>query len=199
MAPIQFGVLMIEYQALDAVGPLDILSSISKTLISPYEAIGLPGTADLSEEALDITFHHINTTLDPVQLTAGIKILPTTTCDTCPPLDILLIGGPDPFTFKLNERFAEFIKAHVAAGKTVFTTCTGAWAIASTGVLDGKNATTNHGAVDLAIQQYPNVKWTKEKQWVVDGNFWTAGGACAGMDSRYSPSSFCSIGLCREL
>lgn len=28
----------------------------------------------------------------------------------------------------------------------------------------------------------PQVKWTDEKQWVVDGKFWTAGGACAGMD-----------------
>ena len=52
---------------------------------------------------------------------------------------------------------------------------------AATGVLDGKMATTNHGAVPAAMQFFKEVKWTKD-QWVIDGKFWTAGGACAGMD-----------------
>ena len=28
----------------------------------------------------------------------------------------------------------------------------------------------------------PKVKWTREKQWVINGKFWTAGGAFAGTD-----------------
>ena len=55
--------------------------------------------------------------IDPVELTAGYKIVPTTTVDTCPPLDYLLVGGPDPFSFKLSDRFADFLRAHVAANK----------------------------------------------------------------------------------
>jgi transcriptional regulator GlxA family with amidase domain len=181
MAPLQFGVLMIPYQTLDAAGPLDILLSCSKKLAGPLEAAGFPGMAGMTEKAIDIEFHHINETMDPVALTAGIKVLPTTTCDDCPPLDFLLIGGPDPFTFQLSDRFADFLRAHVKAGKGIFTTCTGALAIAPSGVLDGINATTNHGALEIAKKVNPDVKWT-QKQWVVDGNFWTAGGACAGMD-----------------
>jgi transcriptional regulator GlxA family with amidase domain len=53
---------------------------------------------------------------------------------------------------------------------------------AAVGLLDGLNATTNHGAVALSQQLFPKVQWTREKQWVIDGKFWTAGGACAGMD-----------------
>lgn len=63
MAPIQFGILMIEYQTLDVAGPLDILSSASKALISGYEALGLPEFAGLTEKAIDIEFHHINETM----------------------------------------------------------------------------------------------------------------------------------------
>lgn len=181
MAPIQFGVLMVPYQTIDVAGPLDILSSCSKRLIGPLEAAGFPGTAGMTEKAIDIEFHHINETMDPVALTAGIKALPTTTCDECPSLDFLLIGGPDPFTFRLSDRFAQFLRAHSKAGKGVFTTCTGALAISPSSVLDGKNATTNHGALEIATKMNPKVKWT-QKQWVIDGNFWTAGGACAGMD-----------------
>lgn len=146
------------------------------------EAASFPGFAGMTDKAIDINFHHINTTMDPVELSSDIKMLPTATCDTCPPLDILLVGGPDPLTFRIDERFAELVRTHVNAGKTLFTTCSGAWAVASSGILDGKHATTNHGLVEVAEQQYPKVKWTKEKQWVIDGNVWTSGGACAGMD-----------------
>ncbi|KAH6715717.1 DJ-1/PfpI family protein-like protein [Leptodontidium sp. 2 PMI_412] len=181
MAPIQFGILMIPYQMLDVAGPLDILSSSSKALISSYETAGFPRMEGLTEKAIDIVFHHINTTMDPVLMTANISLTPTTTVDACPPLDYLLIGGPDPMTFKLDERFAEFLRKHVAAGKGIFTTCTGALAISSSGVLDGRKATTNHMALELAKQMRPQVNWVKD-QWVEDGQFWTAGGACAGMD-----------------
>lgn len=111
-----------------------------------------------------------------------VMIRPSTTCDTCPELDYLLVGGPDPFTFKLSDRFTSFLQAHVAANKILFTTCTGAFAVASSGILDGKNATVNHGVIDLAKQKFPNVKWDKDLQWVVDGNIWTSGGAYAGAD-----------------
>ena len=135
----------------------------------------------MTEKAIDIEFHHINESMDPVLLTGNMKVLPTTTCDDCPPLDFLLVGGPDPSKFRLSDRFAEFLRAHVKAGKVLFTTCTGALAVSSSGVLDEKNATVNHGALEMARMMSPNVKWT-QKQWVVDGNVWTASGACAGMD-----------------
>jgi transcriptional regulator GlxA family with amidase domain len=34
----------------------------------------------------------------------------------------------------------------------------------------------------MAMKMFPNDKWTKEKWWAVDGQFWTASGACAEMD-----------------
>ena len=58
--------------------------------------------------------------MDPVLMTSNISLVPTTTVDDCPPLDYLLIGGPDPMTFKLDEKFADFIRKHVAAAKRLF-------------------------------------------------------------------------------
>lgn len=173
---------MVPYQTVDVAAPLDVLSSCSKEYVKELEAFGLPVAASMAETAIDIQFYHINETMEPVTLTAATKVVPTNTLDDCPELDYLLIGGPDISTYKLPEAFAEFIRKHVEAGKGLFATCTGALAISPSGVLDGKNATTNHAVIDLARQASPNVKWTKEKRWIVDGNIWTAGGAIAGMD-----------------
>lgn len=182
MPPIQFGILMVPYQTIDVAAPLDVLTSCSKDGLKEMEAFGWPGTAGITEKAIDIKFHHINDTMDPVTMTGGVKIHPTTTIDNCPELDYLLVGGPDPANYTLSDGFADFLRKHVKAGKGLFTTCTGGHAIACSGVLDGKNATTNHGAVDFAKKMRPQVNWNKEKRWVVDGNIWTAGGAIAGMD-----------------
>ena len=172
---------MIEYQVLDVAGPVEILASCSRAYHRSLEANQFlpPGSAD---KAIDIEFLYIGEqNLDPVLLTGNCRVVPTTTCDACPPLDFLLVGGPDPFK-RIPERFCEFLRAHVETGKTLFATCTGAMAVAESGVLDGRNATANHGVVPMAKKVHPAVKWTADAQWVVDGPFWTAGGACAGMD-----------------
>jgi transcriptional regulator GlxA family with amidase domain len=166
--PISFGILAFPYQAIDVAGPVDILSSCSSHLIAGGEAAHAPGYAGLTAKSINITFHHIGIDLSPVLLTANMSIVPTTTVSTCPELDYLLIGGPDTFTYNLPAIFGDFIRAHLAAGKGLFTNCTGAMAIAPFGVLDGKRATVNHGVLEYAMKLFPGVKWEK-KQWVEDG------------------------------
>ncbi|CAG8956336.1 hypothetical protein HYFRA_00003716 [Hymenoscyphus fraxineus] len=194
MTPLKFGILMIPYQTMDVAGPLDILSNASKQFLgSPNMKELLQVEYDMEPEGkeresyinigdrgIDIEFLHIGFSMEPVALTAGFSANPTTTVKECPPLDYLLVGGPDP-ALQLHPEFAKFVKEHVAAGKGLFCTCTGAFAIATTGVLDGKKATTNHVVLPSAKKLFPKIHWVEE-QWAIDGNIWTAGGACAGMD-----------------
>ena len=174
---------MIPFQIVDCAMPLDVISSCSKQYLLDMDSFGVP--KGMIERGIDIEFHYIGATMDPVKLTAGFKALPTCTPENCPKLDYLLVGGPDPrYTETMPKEFFNFMQEKIKEVKTVFTTCTGGMVVGATGALDGIEATTNHGAVPLAQQMMPKVKWTKEKQWVVSegGKFWTAGGASAGMD-----------------
>lgn len=185
MAPVQFGVLMFPFQLVDCAMPLDVLSSSSKPYIAGMQELG--GYPDhVADKAIDIEFHYIGaTSLDPVMHTSGFRSVPSVICADCPKLDYLLVGGPDPkYIAKMPKEFIKFMQERVKEVKTVFTTCTGGMVAAASGILDGIEATTNHDAVAAAQEMMPKVKWTKEKQWVVSesGKFWTAGGACAGMD-----------------
>ncbi|KAG8162084.1 hypothetical protein KVR01_007849 [Diaporthe batatas] len=182
MAPIHFGCLVFEYQPIDVLGITDLVSSADKKYLQQISAL-----SHISEETVarapEIVVHHIGATLDPVRLaTSSLTIVPTTTADECPELDYLLLGGPDPSTLNLHPKLADFIRNHVAAGKTLFTNCTGAAVAAMTGVLDGRKATINNLGYEPMKMMYPKVEWTIEKKWVVDGNIWTAGGAVSGMD-----------------
>ena len=152
-------------------GPLDVLSSSSIPYLKLGEDFGLP--VGLSEKGIDIQFHHIGQSIEPVTHSAGFKSTPTTTIDKCPKLDYLLIGGPEPsYINGLPPAMASFIRERSEQVKILFTTCSGGMVAAAAGVLTGKNATTNHGIVPIAKQMMPHVKWTAEKQWVIDGKFW---------------------------
>ena len=182
MAPIQFGVLLVPFQLTDSTGPLDVISCSMKSYLSMMVGdLGVPQS--IADRGSDVEFHYINDTMSPSEHTCGAKLVPSCTFDDCPKLDYLLVGGPMPeFFMSMSPRWVEFIRKQCDEVEGVFATCTGAMVLAMTGVLDGKNATVNHQFVPAAMKMAPGVKWTKEVQWVVDGKFWTSGGACAGMD-----------------
>lgn len=181
MAPIHIGCLLFDYQVIDVFGPTDLLvccSNANKRALKQSTTT----TDEQLATAPEFKFHHIGITREPVfSASSGIALVPTTTVDECPELDCLLIGGPE-LDFKLHPKHVDLIRRHHAAGKLIFTTCTGAAVAASTGILDGMNATINHASLYSQRKVYPNVKWTKDKKWVVHGNVWTAGGAGAGID-----------------
>ncbi|KAJ5958030.1 uncharacterized protein N7479_005180 [Penicillium vulpinum] len=177
MAPIQFGVIMIPFQLTDVTGAVDIISSSSIPYLRSF------GNPAIAERGIDIEFHYIGEEMDTVVHPTGFKSLPTTTFLACPKLDYLLIGGPSlAYLEKIPPAIARFVCERAGEVKNIFTVCTGGIVLSTLGLLDGLNATTNHEAMATAWKLGPNVKWTREKNWVVDGKFWTAGGACAGMD-----------------
>lgn len=182
MAPIQVGILAFAYQVLDAVGPTDLLCSANKSAMETLRQYG-PIDEDLISRAPEFAFHHIGVTRDAVNLgTSQMTIIPTTIVDECPELDILLVAGPYLGNFELHPKHADLIQRHVAAGKILFTNCTGASLVASTGVLDGKKATVNNVEYEWVKKRWPKVNWTREKKWIIDGNIWTGSGAIAGTD-----------------
>ncbi|KAL4760916.1 DJ-1/PfpI family protein [Aspergillus foveolatus] len=181
MAPINVGALVFDYQAVDVIGPFDLLNSAGKALLTSLTQYTTVSPETIAK-APEFVFHHIGESLEPVALTAGVTLVPTTTVNDAPELDILLIGGDSPIRSNIPESYKEFIRRHVASGKLLFTNCTGAAVVAQTGVLDGKAATVNKIEFNWIKQRYPAVKWTKAKNWIVDGNIWTGSGAVAGMD-----------------
>jgi hypothetical protein len=65
----------------------------------------------------------------------------------------------------------------------VMSVCTGAFKLGEAGLLDGKNATTHHGAYGSFERQFPTVKLVKNMRYVQsDSVVFTAGGLSSGID-----------------
>jgi YHS domain-containing protein len=60
--------------------------------------------------------------------------------------------------------------------------CTGAFVLAKTGLLDGKSATTFHGAFGRFAMTFPKIELKRGARFVENGNLATAGGLSSGID-----------------
>ncbi len=192
---LRIGVLLEAVQFSDIIG-IDILGNLSKSYMSLVESIGEEWAA-FAPHAIDMEYFFVATTLDPTEITPGLRIVPTVTYDECPrDLDMVLVGGPVP-THR-PESADRFIKEAWAQTRVWFTTCTGSMWLASSGVVDGLRCTTNRGMLEIARGMHPTVEWV-DQRWVVEekpfegegkGELWTAGGAGAGRFPSMPFSSF---------
>jgi transcriptional regulator GlxA family with amidase domain len=66
---------------------------------------------------------------------------------------------------------------------TVLSVCSGAFALAAAGLLDGRRATTHWQFADLLAQCYPRVTVDRDVLYVADGPILTSAGAAAGIDA----------------
>ncbi|KAF2738088.1 class I glutamine amidotransferase-like protein [Polyplosphaeria fusca] len=191
---LRIGVLYEHAQMTDLAG-LDILGNCStKTvkMISEFD----PRFKPYLEVSREMEFLYIASELKPTWTTPEMYVTPTHTYDNAPrDLDIILIGGPDPS--KAPPASFKFLQEASKQTKVIITTCTGGMWLAASGVLDGKKATTNRFALDMAKQFFPKVEW-QEARWVIEkGHFegaemWTAGGAGCGIDlvAKYARQTF---------
>lgn len=73
------------------------------------------------------------------------------------------------------------IRAH-GRGAQLVGLCLGAYVLAETGLLDGRNATTHWAYADDFAQRYPRVRLDADILYVEDGNLITSAGTAAGID-----------------
>ncbi|NIE98667.1 DJ-1/PfpI family protein [Pantoea sp. Acro-805] len=116
----------------------------------------------------------------PVMSDRGLAILPTTTFDDCPPLDLICIpGGPGQIALMDDEETLDFVRRTANNAQWVTSVCTGSLVLGAAGLLQGYRATTHWGSLD----QLSLLGATPVAERVVrDGNRITGAGVTSGID-----------------
>lgn len=122
-------------------------------------------------------------TADPVPSCHGQRICVDKTMADSAAYDVLFIpGGDAALDLGRDEEVLAWLRAASAEAERVLTVCTGSVLLGMSGVLDGRQATTNKLDFTKTVPLAPNVDWVKQARWVQDGKFFTSSGVSAGMD-----------------
>ena len=122
--------------------------------------------------------------LEPGNITTvmGTEIVPNTVIDSVEQLDILVIPGGFKGTIQAvyDEKLHQWIRKIDQTTRYTAGVCTGGWILAATGLLEGKNATTNWYRAEEMLEKYGAI--FRDERYVNDGKYWTSAGVTAGMD-----------------
>lgn len=141
-----------------------------------FERVYLP---DRKHDAFSL--YTVAETATPITASGGLKITPNYTIANAPAPKVIVIPAQSP----ASEATKNWIRNATKSTDVTMSVCTGAFVLASTGLLSGKSATTHHGAyVDFAMQ-FPDIHVKRGARFVESGNLATAGGLTSGMDLAF--------------
>ncbi len=95
--------------------------------------------------------------------------------------DIVLVCGGVDVQKATTKGVLNWLRREARRGATIGGLCTGAFAVARAGLLDGKKATIHWENQDGFLEEFEAVKLTKSV-FVMDGNRWTTAGGTSSID-----------------
>ena len=116
----------------------------------------------------------------PIQCIGGLKVTPSDTFETAPPLDVLVIPGAEDISC-ISDNSIDWIKNQTKETKFTASVCTGALILQRAGLLAGRKATT-HWMLAEELAKDPQIEVLADMRYVQDGNIVTSQGVSAGID-----------------
>ena len=114
----------------------------------------------------------------PITAGGGLKIVPDYAFANAPAPKVIVI----PAQSEPSNAMLDWIRQLTKKTDVTMSVCTGAFVLAKTGLLDGKSATTFHGAFGPFAMKFPKIDLKRGARFVENGNLATAGGLSSGID-----------------
>ncbi|MCW2889330.1 MAG: AraC family transcriptional regulator, transcriptional activator FtrA [Streptosporangiaceae bacterium] len=94
---------------------------------------------------------------------------------------VMVVAVPD-VRAEVSPAVVEALREAHRRGARLVSICSGAFALAAAGLLDGRDATTHWRYADLFQQRYPQVRLDPDVLYVDGGDVLTSAGSAAGLD-----------------
>jgi len=160
-----------QYSTSIAIGMILFPNLVQLDFTGPYEVFS---------RLLNAKVYLLAPTLDPIYSESGLPLLPNTSFERSPILDVLFLPGGLGVNARLeDEEFLEFLKFQGDRAHYVTSVSSGSLLLAAAGLLQGYRATTHQ--FDLEFLPMLKVEAVRERV-VCDRNRITGGGGTAGID-----------------
>lgn len=159
--------------ALDLIGPMEVFAT-ANTLIDSKRTKTSPPAYELVVFALDKR---------PFSAESGVTFLPQATLATVPALDTLIVPGGrglhEPTQLKIAS---QWLRQNHRRIRRIASVCTGIYALAEAGLLDGCTVTTHWRYAEAFAKSYPGVELDVDAIFIQQGKLYTSAGITAGID-----------------
>lgn len=160
-------------QVLDVTGPAAVFGAANDA------AVHLTGRPFYRLHILSPQGGHVTSNCGLALVTAPLAGLKPGALDT-----VLVAGGSKRGLQALAQDAAAqaWLRRACARARRYGSVCTGAFALAACGLLDGKRVATHWEATDILGRTYPDVEVDANALYVEDGRTWTSAGVTTGID-----------------
>jgi len=157
-------------QLLDVTGPLQVFASANELVA---EAGG----------TLSYALQVVAQGVQGVTTSAGLGIAASPLPPVAAPLDTLMVaGGPGIEAATMDPALVDWVRQRAGQARRVASVCTGAFLLASAGLLDGRRTATHWSFCAELARRFPAVRVEADPIFVRDGTVWTSAGVTAGID-----------------
>ena len=153
-----------QFQILDAAGPLSAFETANGFASGSYvlELISRGG--------------------GPVTSSCGAALQTRAFQDNETPDTLMVVGGDGVDAASACPATRDFVRQCSTRVRRTTSVCSGAWLLASAGLLEGRQATTHWSRTSRFRRAFPDVRLEADRIYVQDGPIWTAAGISAGID-----------------
>jgi transcriptional regulator GlxA family with amidase domain len=148
------------------------------------DAVG-PGEVFAEANRFGAAYRLRFTSLDGNDVTTslGTRFSVTESVDSIHRADTVLVAGGDGLVGQpIDPRLVDAVKSLSARTRRLASICTGAFILATAGLLDGRRATTHWRHTRLLGNAFPEVRVEADAIFVHDGSVFTSAGVSAGID-----------------
>lgn len=154
---------------------LALTEVVAFDLAIPAQVFGHPDWAG------EYTFEVAAPRPGPVATTTGFGVLAGAGLEALDRADTVVVPGYEPHDDP-GPPVVNALRRAAAAGTRIVSVCTGAFALAASGLLDGRRATTHWGDADELARRHAAVRVDPDVLYVAEGPVMTSAGVAAGID-----------------
>jgi transcriptional regulator GlxA family with amidase domain len=158
-----------EVEVLDFAGPFEVFSTANRMLVRAGRGPGFE-VLTISEKG------------GSVRARGGLETMTRHSLIEVSKLEVLIVPGGVVDAELAKPGVIQWIKSIDGGTELTASVCTGAFLLASAGILSGKRATTHWEDVALLRRDFPQVQVESGGRWVDEGHVITSAGISAGID-----------------
>ena len=146
----------------------------------PMEILSLANS--FVPEARGMSIRIVTEEKPQIECVGGVQLIGHSTLDDTPKADLVIIGAighPSQRREGYNPKTLTWIRDQYQQGAQIVSICTGAFLLAETGLLNGKQATTHWACERIFRERFPEVNLQSERMITQDGSLCCSGGASA--------------------